>query len=435
MKANSSTVRHISFRTASSFIIASMIGTGVFTSLGYQLVDIQSIFPLLMLWVIGGIISLCGALSYSELGSALPQSGGEYYILNRILHPSIGFSAGVVSGTVGFAAPSVLAAIALGNYLESVFPLIDRTTIAFFAILFFHIVHMKSIRWGKFFQDGSTMIKVFLILIFIVCGFLTENSHSISIMPKIGDGSILLSSSFAISLVWVSYAYTGWNSVIYIAGEIKNPQKSISKVMLFSTSFVMFIYILLNYIFLYTASIDEMVGKIDIGYISGIAIFGELGSKIIGLGISILLLSTISSYVYIGPRIMQAMGEDYRCLSFLKKKDNNIPIIAFIFQLFISVLFLFTSSFEQVLMYAGITLIITTILTVVSLFVFRYNNPLHNRPYKTWGYPFTPLIYIIVNLWILYYSFMEAQFESLIGIGIVLFSILLYFILEKNKMI
>ena len=410
-----------------------MIGTGVFTSLGYQLVDIQSIFPLLMLWVVGGIVALCGALTYSELGSALPRSGGEYHLLNRILNPSVGFAAGIVSATVGFTAPSVLAAMALGSYIKAVFPFFDQTIIASLVIVFFHVLHMRSIRWGTIFQSGSTAIKVGLLFIFIVFGFLTTNTQSISILPKSGDGTILLSSSFAVSLVWVSYAYTGWNSVIYIAGEIKDPKVNISRTMVLATSFVMFMYVLLNYIFLSTASLEDMSGQVDIGYISGIAIFGSAGAKIIGLGISILLLSTVSSYVYIGPRIMQIMGEDHKFISFLNVTNkNNIPINSFLLQLAISFLFIITSSFEQVLMYAGITLIITTTLTVISLFILRYKEPYLDRPYEVWGYPFTPLIYLIVNVWILFYSFQHSQFESIIGIGIIIISIATHFIFDRK---
>ena len=411
-----------------------MVGTGVFTSLGYQLVEIQSIFSLLMLWLIGGLIALCGALSYSELSSSLPRSGGEYHLLSRILHPSIGFSAGIVSSTVGFTAPAVLASIALGSYLNAVFPFFDKNLVAFIVLLFFHIIHIKSIRLGTFFQDSSTALKIGLILIFIFCGLLTDDTQSISIIPKIGDGTIILSSSFAVSLVWVSYAYTGWNSVIYIAGEVIEPKLNIPRTMIFSTVFVMSLYLLLNYVFLYTTSIDSMIGKVDIGYISGLVIFGEVGAKIISLGISILLLSTISSYVYIGPRIIQIMGEDYNSLSFLKFKDeNNIPIAAFGLQFCISMLFLLTSSFEQVLMYAGITLIIITILAVFSLFILRYREPFLDRPYKVWGFPITPLLYLVVNVWILYYSFQEAHIESIIGIGLIIGGVLIYFIIQKKQ--
>lgn len=411
-----------------------MIGTGVFTSLGYQLVDIQSVFPLLMLWIVGGVVALCGALVYSELGAALPRSGGEYHLLSRILHPSIGFGAGIVSATVGFTAPAVLAAMALGNYLSAVFPIFNPIITASIVVLGFNILHMKSIKWGTLFQDGSTAIKVGLILIFIAFGVFIQVPQPISILPKPGDGILLLSSGFAFSLVWVSYAYTGWNSAVYIAGEIINPKQNISKSMLMGTAFVMVLYILLNFVFLLSAPMDAMKGQVEVGYISGVYIFGDVGASIIGLGISILLLSTVSSYVYIGPRIMKIMGEDHRVIDFLKKENNEgIPINAFWVQLCLSFLFIITSSFEQVLMYAGISLILTTTLTVVSLFVLRIKEPELRRPYSAWGYPFTPLVYLLVNCWILYYSFKETPIESSVGIGIILISILAYYFTRKPK--
>lgn len=411
-----------------------MIGTGVFTSLGYQLVKIQSVFPLMMLWIVGGIVALCGTLVYSELGAALPRSGGEYHLLSRIIHPSIGFGAGIVSATVGFTAPAVLAAMALGSYLSAVIPGLDQTLIAAIVILGFHGLHMMSVTWGTKFQDGSTAIKIGLILIFIAFGLFMDAPQSISIWPKLGDGAVMLSSGFAVSLVWVSYAYTGWNSAVYVAGEIHDPKQNISRSMLMGTAFVMVLYVLLNYVFLYSAPTDAMVGQVEVGYISGIRIFGKMGAKIIGIGISILLLSTVSSYVYIGPRIMQIMGEDHAFIGFLKEKNSDeIPLNAFWVQLGISFLFILKSSFEQVLMYAGISLIITTTLTVISLFILRINEPDLDRPYKVWAYPFTPMIYLIINCWILFYSFRESTFEFMVGIGIITTSIALYYLIPVLK--
>ena len=230
--------RYMSLKTATSFVIASMIGTGVFTSLGYQLKDIQSIFPLLMLWIVGGIVALCGALTYSELGAALPRSGGEYHLLTRIIHPSVGFAAGLISATVGFTAPAVLAAMALGSYFTAVFNSLDPIQIALIIILLFHLLHMFSIKWGTLFQDVSTAIKIILILIFILFGFLIDTPQDIILMPKKGDINLIFSSGFAVSLVWVSYAYTGWNSAIYISGEIIHPRKNIPYSMLIGTFFV-----------------------------------------------------------------------------------------------------------------------------------------------------------------------------------------------------
>ena len=405
-----------------------MIGTGVFTSLGFQLNDLQSIFPLLMLWVIGGFIALFGALAYSELAAALPRSGGEYHLLSQSIHPSLGFAGGMVSATVGFSAPAVLAAMALGKYLSAVIPILDATIVATVSVIIFHLIHGQSIKIGTFIQDSTTLIKIGLIVLFIIMGLINPNPQDISILPQVGDIKLLFSSGFAISLIWVSYAYTGWNSSVYIAGEIVDPKVNIPKSLLLSTAIVMLLYLLLNYVFLYSTPISLMTYELEVGYIAGINIFGDVGAKIVGLGISILLISTVSSYIFIGPRIMQVMGEDHGYLHFLSKKnDQGIPIVAFSVQLIICMIFILSSSFEQVLLYTGISLIISTTMTVLGLFVLRMRKPKLDRPYKVWGYPFTPAIFIILNIWILFYTFKTQPFESLIGFGIVIISIGLYF--------
>ncbi len=432
MADKSSHTRHISMWTASSFVVASMIGTGVFTSLGFQLNDIQSVFPLIMLWIVGGVIALCGALSYSELGAALPRSGGEYHLLSRIIHPAIGFAGGFVSATVGFSAPAVLAAMALGKYLTAVFPTFDPTWVAFFMILFFHLLHTFSLKWGTFFQGWSTAVKVGLIFVFIITGLLATGSQEISVLPKPGDMKLMMSSGFAVSLVWVYFAYTGWNSTVYFAGEVKNPQNDLPSSLLIGTSFVMVLYVLLNYVFLYTTPMAEMAGQVEVGYISGVKVFGETGAGIIGLGISILLLSTVSSYVFIGPRIMETMGEDYSYIGVLAKQNKQgIPANAFILQLVICLIFIFTSSFEQVLMYTGIALIITNSATVIAVFVLRKREPDLPRPYRVWGYPWTPTVFLLVNVWILFYTFKEQPLESIIGVSLFLASIALYYLGKK----
>ena len=420
--------KHISFWTSSSFIIASMVGTGVFTSLGYQLLNIQSIFPLLFLWIIGGFLALCGALSYGELATIYPRSGGEYSLLSKIIHPSIGFCAGIISATIGFAAPSVLASIAFANYLSTIFDFINIKLISIIIIFVFHVIHISSKKVGRSFQNVSTFIKILFLIIFIIIGFRIDNFQELVLFPTGDDFNIIFSSFFAISLIWVTYAYTGWNSIIYIASEVKKPNKNISKSMFFSTISVMLLYVLLNYIFLYTAPISSLMGEVEVAHISGRYIFGEDGGKIISIGISLLLLSTISSYVYIGPRVMEVMGKDYTIIRFLKKTDSKkIPRNAFLLQFFISVLFILTSTFEQVLMYTGISLILTSSITVFALFISRIKHKNLKRPYKTWGYPITPIFYLLLNIWILYHSFLESTFESVIGLGIFVLIILFHF--------
>ena len=411
-----------------------MIGTGVFTSLGYQLLDIQSGFSIIMLWFIGGVISLFGALSYSELASALPRSGGEYYLLSRILHPSIGLSAGIISATVGFSAPAVLAAIALANYLKPIFVNVNVSILAATVIILLNILHSFSLGVGKSFQVWSTLLKLFTMILFIFAGIFFSDKQNISFSPKLEDLKIVLSPEFAVNLVWVSYAYAGWNSSVYVVGEIAKPNKNIFKSILIGTLLVAAFYVMLNYVFLVVSPIGSLKGEIEIGYISSVILFGEESAKLISILIGLLLLSTVSSYVYVGPRIIQAIGEDYDKLSFLSEKNQNgVPFNAFIIQLVISLGFILSSTFEEVVLYTGIILIITTSITVCSLIYLRLKEPDLKRPYKVWGYPYIPFIFIILNTWILVYTVYLKPAESITGICLMIFSLGLFFVLKREK--
>ena len=426
--------RHLSLTTAISLVVSSMIGTGVFTSLGYQLLDIQSGFSIIMLWFIGGVISLFGALSYSELASALPRSGGEYYLLSRILHPSIGLSAGIISATVGFSAPAVLAAIALANYLKPIFVNVNVSILAATVIILLNILHSFSLGVGKSFQAWSTLLKLFTMILFIFAGIFFSDKQNISFSPKLEDLKIVFSPEFAVNLVWVSYAYAGWNSSVYVVGEIVKPNKNIFKSILVGTLLVAAFYVMLNYVFLVVSPIESLKGEIEIGYISSVILFGEESAKLISIFIGLLLLSTVSSYVYVGPRIIQAIGEDYDKLSFLSEKNQNgVPFNAFIVQLVISLGFILSSTFEEVVLYTGIILIITTSVTVCSLIYLRFKEPGLNRPYKVWGYPYTPFIFVILNTWILVYTVYLKPAESIIGICLMIFSLGLFFVPKREK--
>src|SRR6266702_1057005 len=203
--------RTIGFVTASSIVIANIIGTGIFTSLGFQLADIQSGFPLLMLWVIGGAAALCGALCYGELSAALPRSGGEYHFLSQIYHPALGFMAGFVSATVGFAAPTALAALAFGKYLQGVLGFGSPVLLSFAVVWVVALFHLKKLQVGSAFQNFSTLVKLVLIGALIAAGLFVPLKQPINLLPAPGDTMSIFSGPFAIALVYVMYSYSGWN--------------------------------------------------------------------------------------------------------------------------------------------------------------------------------------------------------------------------------
>lgn len=428
--------RKLPLITAMSLVIANMIGTGVFTSLGFQTVDIQSGFALLSLWFIGGIFALCGALCYGELGAAMPRSGGEYHYLSEIYHPAIGFLSGWISVTVGFAAPIALAAMAFGAYLSSIFPFLNPLLVAVAVVIFVSLVHLQNVALGNSFQQVSTLIKVLLIAVLIVCGFLLATPQDISFAPSAEAIPLIFSSPFAVSFVYVTYSYSGWNASVYLASELKEPEKNVPRSLFLGTLVVMGFYLLLNFIFLYTTPIDQLAGQLEVGYIAANQIFGSSGGKLMAALIAIGLISSISSMVLAGPRVTEAIGEDipfFRVLS--HKNANGVPHYAILIQLSIVLVFLITSTFEAVTTYLGFTLTLSSFLTVLGLFVHRYKYPTAHRPYRTWGYPITPLIFLGLSVWILVFIFKSNPVESLMGLTTIAFGMPFYWFASQKKLI
>ncbi|HEY7552382.1 MAG TPA: amino acid permease, partial [Hyphomicrobiaceae bacterium] len=222
----------VSAVTAAAIAVADMIGIGVFTSLGFQVRGLPSAFSLLMLWIVGGVTALCGALSYAELAAALPRSGGEYNFLSRIYHPAVGFLAGWISATVGFAAPIALAAMAFGTYFEGAVPGSPPLLLGLALAWIVSLVHLTGVRQSGLFQNVSTAIKVVLIAGFIVAGFAVGTPQPISFAPSAQDVGYILSAPFAISLVFVMYSYSGWNAATYIINEVRDPERSLPRSLL-----------------------------------------------------------------------------------------------------------------------------------------------------------------------------------------------------------
>ena len=419
---------------AMAVVIANMIGTGVFTSLGFQLLDIQSVFVLMLLWIIGGVLAFSGAVSYAELGAAMPRSGGEYHFLSSIYHPALGFIGGWVSATVGFAAPVALAAITFGKYLQGVIPSVNATLLACLILVLVTAAHTFTLNNSSKFQRLFTSVKIVLILGFIIGSFVfSPNPQSLSLLPQKEDGSLILGSAFAVALIYVSYAYTGWNSATYLINEMQQPKKHLPIALGLGTVLVMIIYVLLNYSFLYSAPMNALAGEVEVGYIAATYAFSNHIANLMGIILAILLISTISAMVFAGPRVIQVMGQDYPFFKILAKTNKNgIPVRAILIQSSISLLFILTATFDKILIFAGFVLGCTTFLTVSGIFVHRWKNPDVERPYKAWGYPITPLLYLLLMGWTLSYLLIDQPKESFTGLGLGLSGLIFYF-LGKNK--
>src|SRR6266480_5119526 len=426
-------LRSVGFLTACSIVIANIIGTGIFTSLGFQLANIQSGFALLMLWVVGGVAALCGALCYGELSAALPRSGGEYHFLSQIYHPALGFMAGFVSATVGFAAPIALAAMAFGRYFAGVFDLGSPVVLSFVVVWVVTIFHLWNLQVGSAFQNLSTLVKLLLIGALIAAGFFVEAKQPISFLPVSGDTSSIFSGAFAVALVYVMYSYSGWNAAAYITGEIKRPDKNVPRSLLVGTSIVIVIYVLLNAIFLATTPIAELKSQLEVALIAGKHIFGSAGGRVVGAVICLGLISSISSMTGIGPRVSMSMGEDHWLLRLLGRKNRDcVPTNAIVLQLLIINLLLLTRSFESVVQYTQFSLLLCSLLTVVGVIVLRSTQPALPRPYLVWAYPFPPIAFATVTVWMMIYLLRSKTTESFAALTTMLVGLLLYFCAGKR---
>lgn len=407
-----------------------MIGTGVFTSLGFQLLDIQSTPVLMMLWVVGGFSALCGALSYAELGAALPRSGGEYHFLTEIYHPCAGFISGWVSATVGFAAPTALAALTFGSYLNSSGISIDPIWLATAAIITLTAAHCTTRARSGTTQTGFTALKILLILGFSVAALTLGHGVSQVEIAWTDDATVALGSgAFAVSLIYVNYAYSGWNAATYISGELSSPQRSLPWVLGISTTLVAALYCLLNFVFLSVAPIEAMAGKVEVGVIAAEYAFGSTTGALMGALLALLLISTISAMILAGPRVLHRIGQDYPRFAWLARENKDaIPVVAIIVQSGTALLFLWSASFEQILIFSGATMALNTFATVLGLFILRWREPNLPRPFRVTLYPFTPLVFLGITSWTLIYIVMQRPIEALITGGIVLSGGLLYFI-------
>ena len=420
-------LRTVSTVTAAAIAVADMIGIGVFTSLGFQVQGIPSAFSVLMLWVVGGIAALCGALSYGELAAALPRSGGEYNFLSRIYGQALGFMAGWVSATVGFAAPVALAAMAFGEYFEGVMPGAPPIALGLGVVWLVGLVHLRGVGPASTFHNTSTALKLLLIVVLIVAGLSFGTAQPISFAPSASDFHYMSGAPFAVGLVFVMYAYSGWNAATYIAGEVRDPQRSLPIAIVSATLIVIALYVGLNAVFLYTTPIEQMAGQVDVALIAGKHIFGDAGGRLVGALICLGLISSISAMIWIGPRVTMVMGEDIPMMRlFSAKSKNGVPAFAILFQLCVTTLLLATRSFEAVLDFIQFSLTFCSFLAVLGVIVLRVRQPELKRPYRMWGYPFTPFVFLAVTAFMMYYLVIERPWESLASVTTMLAGLLVY---------
>ncbi len=430
----------LGYFSLTNIVVGDMIGAGIFTTSGLLLAQLHDPKLLLLLWGIGGVIALCGALSYSELGARFPKAGGEYAFLSELFSPLAGFLSGWISFFVGFSAPVAASALAFSEYLIRTFPhgeatediVLVKKAVAIGIITVFSIIHLLGLRSGSKVQNLLTMLKVGLILILVIVGFaFGEGSFEhFTVHLKVSEGWAGL-KTMGLALMWIMFAYSGWNASTYVGSEVLNPVKNIPRSLISGTLFVTLIYLFLNALYVYAVPAEEMKGVISVGGLAANNLFNRTMDQFFSLFIALILLSAISVLTIIGPRVYYAMAESGHFFRIAKKINRaGVPGISILLQSGLAIVFVLTGTFDQIITLLSFSLGIFPILAVLGVFKIRM---LGETAYRTPWYPVPQVLFILFSLAILVLAFLERPVESSIALGVIGVGIPVYYLLKRRE--
>ncbi len=450
MATNEQLKAKLGFFPLTSIVVANMVGAGIFTTSGLLMKDLGNPVIMLLLWIVGGIIAMCGALCYGELGAAFPEAGGEYTFLSRIFHPRLGFLSGWVSFFVGFSAPIASSAIGFSEYITRAFPgllrlgcfspeleaLMLKKILAITAIIIFTLIHIRGIEFGAKIQNYLTLLKVALIVGLVMLAF-AFGQGDITHLAGGRDFVFNLSGwkTIGLSLMWIMFAYSGWNASAYIGSEIKNPVKNLPRSLIAGTGIVIVLYIALNTFYIYALPPEGMEGVISIGGAAAGSLFGKAVETTFSVLISFALFSSLSAFIILGPRIYYAMARDgyfFRFAATIHPR-YKVPAKSIMLQALIAIIMVFFGSFDQILTYMGFSLGIFPVFAIFGIFKLRRRQ---KSKFKVPGFAVVGTFYILITITMLTLSFFERPTESTIALLTVLAGFPMFELfkkLNKNK--
>ncbi|MGC8596082.1 MAG: APC family permease [Candidatus Kryptoniota bacterium] len=413
-------------------VIGSIIGAGIFMTPSSIAGELRSPALIILVWVIGGVMALCGALTYAELGAMIPEAGGVYVYLSKAYGGIWGFLYGwaylVVVNTGGIAAIALVYASYIG-YFVHLSPLGVKVVAISGIILLTGVNYFGVVIAGKF-ASIFTVLKVAAVVGLIAAGFMF-GSHNGSSFDQVIPGHLgtNLSAEIAMALVGVLWAYGGWQHATFLAGEAKNPRKSLPTSIIFGTIVVITAYVLVNLVYLYILPVPVIASSNHVAADAAGRVLGKIGGIFISVAIIISTFGTAGIYTMSAPRIYYAMASDgvfFRKMAYIHPKYRT-PGFAIILQSMWVIVLLMVGNFLQLITYAIFVDWIFFGLTAAAVFVFRRTMPDVERPYRTPGYPYTTLFFVLVAFWFVVNTLVTARIQSLAGLAFILLGIPIYF--------
>ncbi len=423
-------------RSATALVIANMIGAGIFTTTGFLAADLRHPLLIFVLWAIGGSLALLGALCYAELGAMMPRAGAEYVYLRESYGPAVGFMSAFVSLMAGFSAPIAAALKSFVIYVGHFFPSLaeDATVGGVVAVVDLVAVglvwllvgiHMRAVRSGTGFNDFMTVFKVGGIVLIILAAA-SIGSGDVSNLTTVSPSFQELSqtdtlAAFGTSLIFVMFCFSGWNAAAYVASEMEYPQRDLPRALLLGTTTVLILYLGLNAVYFYGADVDQLAGEVEVGLVASRSLFGPTGVTMVTVVLCASILASASAMTMIGPRVYYALGKDFKAFSFLSRtRETGAPAVALIIQGIVTTVIIFSGRVDQIQQYAGFTLTLFASLAVSCVIVLRFRRPESARPFRAWGYPISPLLFLGVSGWMMYWAFQGRPLESTLSFATVL---------------
>jgi APA family basic amino acid/polyamine antiporter len=394
---------------------------------------------ILLCWFVGGLVALAGALSYAELATMMPRAGGEYAYLREIYGPLPAFLSGWTSFFVGFSAPVAASAVAFSTYLTAAGFLpatpFAQESAAVAVVVFFTTVHYCGVQLGARVQTALTGLNLALIAALILSGFLAgeANWRFLAAGSDFFGAGNWAQAGFALLLVM--FSYSGWNAAAYLGEEVADPARNLPRSLAIGTFAVMLIYVLVNLFYFAAAPVTRLSGAVAVAEVAATSALGPAAGRWLAVAISVSLLSSLSAYMLIGPRVYYAMARDGLFFPFASRIHPRFhtPALSIVAQGLLAVILALSGTFDQLLTYIGFALGIFPWMTIAGLLLLRRREPHRERPYRVWGYPFTPLFYLVVSVGILVVAFQGRPGPSSWAIATILAGIPVYWFIVRRR--
>jgi APA family basic amino acid/polyamine antiporter len=429
--------RRLNLFDATSLVVGNVVGAGIFTTSGFLAGELPQPMLFIAIWVIGGLLTLCGALTYAEMASMFPRSGGDYQFLKEAYGPWAGFLLGWVSFWVITPGSIGVLSIAIVGYIKGFLPsnyVISEKVLAVTIIFFFSFINYRGVRLSGSVQDFSTLGNLLIMLALILGGFASGKGNWQNFQVVTSD-PWSLSKLFGPAMIAVLFTYSGWFASAYIGGEVKNPTRNLPFSLLLGTMIIILFYTMINLVYLYALPLSRLKDALNVAQLAAETLFNLRVAQAVSLSIILAISGSINATILGGTRIYYAMAEDRIFWSPLKQlhPEYGTPHLSILSQMILACILVSVGTFGQLLTYVVFVMLLSSIATGIAHFVLRQRSPDLPRPYRTWGYPVVPFLFIFFNGWIAAQIAYGRPSASMIGLLITFTGFPFYFYTKAKK--